>query len=336
GNINKTPSMPYDLPLLRVYTLKSDEGRMQHNELMDLVTKFSDRVVALEIDLKQTKKVYGAVYTKFIMKGRKIDEINQDPNISLIQHDAMIQGRYDQDMEFNLDFDAAKEVSNVEKEVSTVEPVSTAGAAVTTASVHVSHARRVSTTDDITLAETLVYIRRSAAKDKGKGIMTESEPIQTKTKLQKEQERLGYEAAMRLEEELDEEERQRMARVHEASQSFTKEEWENIRARVEANEELTQRLQPKERNKYSKVDQAKMLQLRKYSFDELKTLFETTMRRVNTYVPMETEDKGKASELAARSSQAIITDSAEVRSSKRTTKEELDQGSSKRDDLVML
>ncbi|GKG39767.1 hypothetical protein Tco_0463912, partial [Tanacetum coccineum] len=44
GNIDKTPSMPHDLPLLRVYTLGSDEGRMQHNELMDLVTKLSDRV----------------------------------------------------------------------------------------------------------------------------------------------------------------------------------------------------------------------------------------------------------------------------------------------------
>nr|GEZ80749.1 ribonuclease H-like domain, reverse transcriptase, RNA-dependent DNA polymerase [Tanacetum cinerariifolium] len=57
-------------------------------------------------------------------------------------------------------------------------------------------------------------------------------PIQTKrTKLQQEQDRLGHEAAVRLQEELDEEERQRMARVHEATQSFTEEEWENIRAR---------------------------------------------------------------------------------------------------------
>nr|GEX44770.1 uncharacterized protein [Tanacetum cinerariifolium] len=104
---------------------------------------------------------------------------------------------------------------SAEKEVSTVEPVFTAGAAITTASVDVSPAsptRRVCTVDDITIAETLVYIKRSVAKDKGKGIMTESEPVQTKTKLQQEQERLSYEAAVRLQEELDEEERQRMAR----------------------------------------------------------------------------------------------------------------------------
>nr|GFD18174.1 hypothetical protein [Tanacetum cinerariifolium] len=134
-------------------------------------------------------------------QGRKIDEINQDSDISLIQHDVEIQERYDQDIEFNLGFDVVNEVSTSEKEVSTAELVSTAGAVVTTASVDVSPAsptRRISTADDITMAETLVYTRRNAAKDK----------------------------VMGLQEELDEEERQRMAKVHEAAQSFIEEEWE--------------------------------------------------------------------------------------------------------------
>nr|GFC08122.1 hypothetical protein [Tanacetum cinerariifolium] len=56
--------------------------------------------------------------------------------------------------------------------------------------------------------------------------------------------------AVRLQEEMDKEERQRMARVHESAQSFTKEEWENIRARVKADEELAQRLQAEEKNKF--------------------------------------------------------------------------------------
>ncbi|GJR36570.1 hypothetical protein Tco_1212254 [Tanacetum coccineum] len=58
-------------------------------------------------------------------------------------------------------------------------------------------------------------------------------------------------------------------------------------------------------------------QLRGYSFDEIKTLFETTMRKVNTFVPIESEvDKG-VPELAAGSS-------------KRAAEEEHDQESSKR------
>nr|GEU51190.1 hypothetical protein [Tanacetum cinerariifolium] len=70
-----------------------------------------------------------------------------------------------------------------------------------------------------------------AVKDKVKGKMEESKDEQTKrTKLQQEQDRLGHEVVVRLQEELDEEERQRMTRVHEAAQSFNEEEWENIRA----------------------------------------------------------------------------------------------------------
>ncbi|GKC95117.1 hypothetical protein Tco_1160559, partial [Tanacetum coccineum] len=86
GNIDKTSTMPHDSPLLRVNTLGSDEGRMQHNELMDLVTKLSDRVVALETDLTQTKKVYGAAFTKEdpSKQGRKIAQIDEDDGITLV------------------------------------------------------------------------------------------------------------------------------------------------------------------------------------------------------------------------------------------------------------
>ncbi|GKF72633.1 hypothetical protein Tco_0208747, partial [Tanacetum coccineum] len=103
--------MPYDSPLPRVHTLRSDEGRMQYNKLMDLVTKWSDRVVALETNLHQTKKVYGTTFTKHIKK---------------------VQRRHEHDMESNFKFTAAEEVYTAKKEVSTAEPVSTAGASVST------------------------------------------------------------------------------------------------------------------------------------------------------------------------------------------------------------
>ncbi|GKE35613.1 hypothetical protein Tco_1454935 [Tanacetum coccineum] len=71
-------------------------------------------------------------------------------------------------------------------------------------------------------------------------------------------------------------------------------------------------------------------QLKRYSFDYLKELFESTMTNVNTFVPMETKDRGRASELAARSSQATIIDSAKVGISKRAIEAELDHEGSKR------
>ncbi|GJW95900.1 hypothetical protein Tco_0175572 [Tanacetum coccineum] len=91
-------------------------------------------VESLEIDLKKTKQIYGVAYSKLIKKGR-----------------------YGRDIEFDLNFN--------------IEPVSTGGVAVTTASVVVSTASptrntRVSTADDITLAETLVYIKKRATKGK--------------------------------------------------------------------------------------------------------------------------------------------------------------------------
>ncbi|GKE20576.1 hypothetical protein Tco_1432088 [Tanacetum coccineum] len=93
-------------------------------------------------------------------------------------------------------------------------PVSTAGAEVRIASPEVKIA-----------AESLVYIRRSATKrkDKGKAIMKEAKPVHKKTKLQLEQERLGLKEALRLQEQLDEEERQRIARVHEEASTFNAE-----------------------------------------------------------------------------------------------------------------
>ncbi|GKC85581.1 hypothetical protein Tco_1141298 [Tanacetum coccineum] len=61
-------TMPHDSPLLRVYSLGSDEGNMTLYELMVLCTTLSKKVESLESDLKQTKLTYGAAYTKLIMK----------------------------------------------------------------------------------------------------------------------------------------------------------------------------------------------------------------------------------------------------------------------------
>ncbi|GJT43401.1 hypothetical protein Tco_0952116 [Tanacetum coccineum] len=53
------------------------------------------------------------------------------------------------------------------------------------------------------------------------------------------------------------------------------------------------------------------------------------LRNVNTFVPMEIEDRGRASKLAVGSSQATIIDSAEVGSSKRVAEAEFDYEGSK-------
>ncbi|GJT26082.1 hypothetical protein Tco_0906357 [Tanacetum coccineum] len=130
---------------------------------------------------------------------------------------AQTQGRYDHEMEADFKFTTAEDVSTVNV------PVNTGGAEISTAS---PKAKTIGVSVDYVAAEGLVYIIRSAAKrkEKGKVIMEESEPTQTKTKIQQEQERLGFEEAQRLQEQFDEEERQRIASVHEEASTFKPEE----------------------------------------------------------------------------------------------------------------
>ncbi|GJR36823.1 hypothetical protein Tco_1212507 [Tanacetum coccineum] len=203
--------MPHDSPLPRVHTLGSDKGRMQHNELMDLVTKLSDKVVALETDLTQTKKVYGAAFTKLI---KKVKRLEKKDKLNKSRRKLRLMG-----------------VSTASTDFTTVNvPVTTAGAEISTVSLEV---KTVGVYVDDIAAESLVYIRRSAAKTKDK-------------------------------EEFDKEERQRIARIHEVARYFYEVEWEDIRARLEASEdyyETTDRV----KYKSTKVEVLKELQKKNWS-----------------------------------------------------------------------
>ncbi|GJW27436.1 hypothetical protein Tco_0044311 [Tanacetum coccineum] len=157
------------------------------------------------------------------------------------------------------------------------------------------------------------------------------------------------EVALKLQEEFDVVERQRIARVHKEASSFNIEEWEDIQATIEADEELVQRIQVEEREKYSEAEKERLLaelinQRKKYfaqqraeerrnkpliqaqqrtymsnyikhigirldgkdlSFDELKALFETTMRRIQNFHPIESEGDKTVPELTTRSSKRV-------------------------------
>ncbi|GJY19929.1 hypothetical protein Tco_0392495 [Tanacetum coccineum] len=165
--------MPYESPLQSVHSLGRVEGNLSLHELTVLCTSLSKKVKSLESELHQTKQTYSAAFTKLIKRGRKISDIDKDPTISLVQDEGTSWFQEDPEI---------LEKINDDTEHNTVIPeVSTAAA-------------------------NLVYIRRSVEKrkDKGKAIMTEPEPEQTTTKLKLRQERDGLEAAIRLQEHLNE------------------------------------------------------------------------------------------------------------------------------------
>ncbi|GJZ09371.1 hypothetical protein Tco_0543654 [Tanacetum coccineum] len=347
GNIDKTLAMPHDSPLPKVHTLRSDKGRMQHNELMDLITKLSDRGVSLETDLRQTKKVYGAAYTKLIKKvkrledklnksrrkhrlGRKIAQIDDDEGINLVQMGAQTQGRHDHEMEADFEFTTVEDVSTANV------PVNTAGVEISTASPKV---KIVGVSVDDVAVEGLVYIKRSETKikDKGKAIIEDSEPTQTKTKIQQEQERLGFEEAQILKNILMKK-RGKGLPIFMKKQALSnlkngityklklklmnklinerKRQFAQQRAQQRRNRPLTQAQQRSYMCNYIKhMGSHTLQQLRGYSFDEIKVLFEAIAKRVNTSTPMKSDDTVPK----------VITGS-----SKRSAEEELGEEISKR------
>ncbi|GJX40642.1 hypothetical protein Tco_0255632 [Tanacetum coccineum] len=166
--VEEAATMPYDSPLLRVHSLRSDEGCMTLHELTILCSTLSKKVESLESDLKQTKLTYGAACTKLIMKVKTLKNIIKSRK-ARIRIGAQTQGRHKHDLEPDFEFIAPEEVYTAEPDISTANvPVSTAGAKVSTTSPKIK-----------TVAESLVYIRRSAAKrkDKDKAIIKEAEPV---------------------------------------------------------------------------------------------------------------------------------------------------------------
>ncbi|GKD53763.1 hypothetical protein Tco_1287150 [Tanacetum coccineum] len=185
-------TMPHDSSQPRVQSLGSDKGSLTLNELTLIL-----RVKKLEHKVKASKS---RRRTKIVVSDD--EEVSEDPS-----KQGRIIGRTSADTEILLDQEELTELvkdpgsgKKGKKEISTAEvPVSTASA------IHV-----VSTA----ILERQVYIRRSVEKrkDKGKAIMEDDEFVQKKTKKQLEQERLGHEEAIRLQEQINKEERQRISK----------------------------------------------------------------------------------------------------------------------------
>ncbi|GKB83258.1 hypothetical protein Tco_0950153, partial [Tanacetum coccineum] len=244
----RVPTKPYDSPLPRVHTLGSDGGSMTLQELTALCTKLFMKVESFEADLKQTKKVYGAAYTKLIMKVKKLEKtvktshfirrakivVSDDEEDS---EDSSKQGRMikEIDQDGGITLVTPTKVSSQEDQLEDQLGVSTANTYTRRRRAVSIGSSRVSTTSRLfSTAEESVSTAGTSMPVSTAGMVQEvnisiPSPVVVKDKV-------------RLQEELDEEERQRMARVYEAAQSFTEEEWENIKAIVEADEELSKKL----------------------------------------------------------------------------------------------
>ncbi|GJW47247.1 putative ribonuclease H-like domain-containing protein [Tanacetum coccineum] len=240
--MDNVPHSPHDSPLPGVNTPGSDEGSLELKELMDLITKLSQRVLALE----QSKTAQDLVINKLQKKVKRLQKALRasTPGMKLFKIDS--------------DFE---ELGNIMENVeggSVAERITTARDTLNTASINVSTARPLkvsaagpstSTAGDIfedemtTIVDTLVAIRSARPRttsvvihnieeelrratpvptvqtqDKGKGKMVEPEP--TPKNPRKAQIKLDEELAQRLfaEEQEQFEREERIAKERAAEQ----------------------------------------------------------------------------------------------------------------------
>ncbi|GJS06310.1 hypothetical protein Tco_0363106 [Tanacetum coccineum] len=214
---------PNESPLHAVHSHGSAEGSLKLNELTTLVTKLSERIGVLEDDLKKTKLTYSAAVTKLILRVKKLKTKLKAGTAR--KRSRVVLSEDDEDVEDDSSKQGSSEKGNSE--------VSTAGATKVTASeVPVVSTAEINIS---TAGRTVTYRRRSeekrTRKDKGKAIMTEPEP-KKKSNKELEQERLSFAEAIRLQEQIDEEQRAQIARDEEIARQWDEEEGQRAMSEV--------------------------------------------------------------------------------------------------------
>ncbi|GJT88558.1 hypothetical protein Tco_1070275 [Tanacetum coccineum] len=308
---------PNESPLHAIYSHGSDEGSLKLNELTNLVTTLSDRIGVLEDDLKKTKQTYSSAFTKLILRITKLETIVKNgkarkrARVVLSEDkedDSSKQGRMDEDL--NTYFAQDDEVVHDQDTAKEGQPEDSA---------------------------TVVYGRRSkeARKDKGKAIMTEPEP-EKKSKKLLEQERLGLEEAIRLQEQVDEEERAQIARDEEIARQLLALDEERATSEpkttkdIDWNDPSVQKYwdlknKPKSEAQARKnmivylknQSNYKMKDFEGMSYDEIRPIFEKVWDFNHNFVPMDLEiekEKKKPAEF-----QEIEEEQIEKDTSKKTT-----------------
>ncbi|GJT53506.1 putative ribonuclease H-like domain-containing protein [Tanacetum coccineum] len=273
-----------------VNTPRSGKDRMKLNELMEICTKLSDRVLALENvntaqDLeitslkKRVKKLEKKKKARTPQLKRRLFKVriessadkslgdqedaskqgrneDQDDDISWFQEDVETQGRYAHDIN-----------------------ITTASAPITIVgvSVNIVESSTPTTTliedEDLIIAQTLMKMRSEKSKEKAKekGVSSET-------------------AKRQIRGVLDEEVRLEREREEEASNATLIEECHNVQAMMDADYELATRIQAQERGELSIEERSKLFKL-----------FDIEMKRVDTFVPMDS-DVVKGSKKKAESS----------------------------------
>ncbi|GKD91647.1 hypothetical protein Tco_1367154 [Tanacetum coccineum] len=177
-----------DPPLSRVNTLRSGKDSMKLNELIEICTKLSERVLALE----NIKTAQDLEITNLKRRVKKLEMKKKSRNPQLKRR--LFKGRYGHDTEINT---ASTSITTARISITTAEHVITSSAPIATASVSVSTAEPsnppTTTTnfikdEDLIIAQTLMKMRnvKSKEKSKEKGVSSETATRLTRGVIMKE------------------------------------------------------------------------------------------------------------------------------------------------------
>ncbi|GJW18821.1 ribonuclease H-like domain-containing protein [Tanacetum coccineum] len=257
-------------------------GRMQQNKLMDLVTKLTDMVEVLENDLKQTKKVYGVAFTKLI---KKVKTLEKTVKSNKARRRANFVVSNDEEEEY---FNQGRKIAEIDEDpyISLVQQI-------------IHHDAQTKVRQEHDLEPSFEFTTHEEVYTAEPDISTTNVPIASK--------RGRYSKADKT--------RLLVELINKRNRLFAQ-----LRAEQRRNKPMTQSQQRTYMCTYIKnIGSHTLQQLKKLSFDEIKDLFETTIKRVKYFVPMESD---------------ILVPKITVGSSKRDAKEELNQESSKRQKTV--
>ncbi|GJT56382.1 hypothetical protein Tco_0991436 [Tanacetum coccineum] len=292
-----------------------------------VVLTLVERVKSLEVALKRKTKKVVMSYSEdeeAENQGRKIQDIDDDPLVSLVR-----ESMKEKDTDFmtltkisasgeGIRYKRKTRSKSIEKDISSdldadikvnpgTEDVNAGNEDFNTGSLGVSTGSGPVSTPSVVQTINVIIPSPIKGQKEGKAPMTTKEIQATKrTKAKIQQEEVGLAEAMRLQ-ALQEEEtarQKRKAEVQEAAQYYIEEDWDTIRAKLEANAELTKSLQGESMTSKDfakrmmeminqKKNSWKLTQLKKLTFDELKTEFEKLVKSIENFVPMETDERVK-------------------------------------------
>ncbi|GJX73201.1 hypothetical protein Tco_0311796 [Tanacetum coccineum] len=251
-------------PLLaRGNTLQSGKDSLKLKELMELCISLQQRVLELEktktkkqnkiaslkrrvkkLEQKKRSRTHGLKRLHKVGMSRRVESFGDEDSLG---EDASKKGR-----RINaIDADEDITMVNVQDDAEMFDVNTLTGDEVFTEQEVAAKDVNL-TVDEVTLAQALTTLKSVKPKDKGKGKMVEPEPVKpTKKKVQI---MLDEEIALKLQAEIDEEER--IARVEEEKIDEANITWDDIQVKVDADYQLAERLQAEEQEHFTIEEKA--------------------------------------------------------------------------------